>query len=351
MANMFIDMFVGGPMPLKKKQDDMSPHFGKSSETPRIGVLINPLSGNNRNGLDTIRKIIADYPQGLQRDVQTPEDIRSALDYFARKNVNLVAVCGGDGTVQAVLTALFRYRPFESLPLLALLQGGTANMLSKDIGLKGSRKKALQRLIQWAGSGADSTFIQQRPVLRVSQAGNPDSLYGLFFGAGAIYQGIRFFHEKVKTWGLRGELAHLLILGRYLAALATKSKSVVNSVPINITLDQQPSGQRDYLLVLVSTLERVILGLRPCWGTEEGPLQFTAVGSRPRHLLRTIFQLVFKRESRFPEPKHGYISHNVHKIQLDLQSGFTLDGELYFPDPRLGHVVVEEGGQASFLRL
>ncbi|MGD9192820.1 MAG: hypothetical protein PVH58_12915, partial [Desulfobacterales bacterium] len=70
-------------MPLKKKQDDMSPHFSKSAETPRIGVLINPLSGNNRNGLDTIRKIIADFPRGLQRDVQTPEDIRSALEYFA----------------------------------------------------------------------------------------------------------------------------------------------------------------------------------------------------------------------------------------------------------------------------
>jgi diacylglycerol kinase family enzyme len=351
MANMFIDMFVGGPMPLKKKQDDMSPHFSKSAETPRIGVLINPLSGNNRNGLDTIRKIIADFPRGLQRDVQTPEDIRSALEYFARKNVNLVAVCGGDGTVQAVLTALFRYRHFESLPLLALLQGGTANMLSKDLGLRGSRKKALRRLMHWSMSGDDKAYIQQRPVLRVSTAGNQEPLYGLFFGAGAIYQGIRFFHEKVKTWGLRGELAHLLILGRYLAALATKSRNVVNPIPINIAWDQHQSKPEDYLLVLISTLERVILGLRPCWGTEDGPLQFTAVGSRPRHLLPTIFQLVFKRDNRYPKSKNGYISHNVHKVQLDLQSGFTLDGELYFPDPRLGPVVVEEGGQASFLRL
>jgi len=351
MATMFIDTFVGGPVPCKKKQEDMSPNFSKSGETPRIGVLINPLSGKNRNGLGTIRKLIADFPKAFQRDVQTPEDIRSALDDFARNNVNLVVVCGGDGTVQGVLTALFHYRPFESLPVLALLQGGTANMLSKDLGLKGSRRNALRRLMQWALSGADDRFIQQRSVLRVSTPGNQGPLYGLFFGAGAIYQGIRFFHEKVKTWGLRGELAHLLILGRYLAALAAKSKHVVNPVSIKITLDQHQQQQREYLLVLISTLERVILGLRPCWGIEDGPLQFTAVGSRPRHLLRTIFQLAFKGTNRFPEPRNGYASHNVHRVQLDLQSGFTLDGELYLSDPRLGPVVVEEGGQASFLRL
>jgi predicted polyphosphate/ATP-dependent NAD kinase len=80
----------------------MLPDFIKSGKTPKIGVLINPLSGGNLNGLGAVRRVINDYPQVIHRDVQTPQDVLQALMDFARRDVDLLAVNGGDGTVQAV---------------------------------------------------------------------------------------------------------------------------------------------------------------------------------------------------------------------------------------------------------
>src|SRR3546814_1330268 len=57
------------------------------------------------------------------------------LDSFAADGVDVVAVAGGDGTVQAVLTALYGRRPFRRPPLLAVLPRGTTNMTAADIGL------------------------------------------------------------------------------------------------------------------------------------------------------------------------------------------------------------------------
>jgi diacylglycerol kinase (ATP) len=316
----------------------------------QVGVLSNPLSGANRSGLDPIEKVLAGYSQVLHQTVRTPADIKRALTCFADQQVDILAVNGGDGTVHALLTELFNRRPFDSLPLLALLPGGTANMLAKDLGFKGSRENAMRSLLDWAYNGIAGPVVEQRTVLKVQAPGFAEPLFGLFFGAGLIYQGIQFFHDRVKAWGLRGEWAHTLIVGCYLVALAAKNKDVVSPVPISIGLDGNRLKRQDCLLVLISTLEKLILGLRPYWGWEEGPLRFTAVRTRPRRILRTLLGLVFGRNDRHPGVENGYFSQNAHEIELDFRGGFTLDGELYTPAAGCGPVVLKKGGQASFLR-
>ncbi len=118
----------------------------------KIGVLHNPLSGGNHKCLQRIRSAAAvASPEVLQQEVQTPLDVSETLADFARREVNIVVINGGDGTVQAALTALFHKNCFETMPLLAVLRSaGTTSMIAGDIGLKGSRLKALRRLFSWA---------------------------------------------------------------------------------------------------------------------------------------------------------------------------------------------------------
>ncbi len=317
----------------------------------KVGVLSNPLSGANRKGLDHMEKVLAGYSQALHHKVQTPADIKLALACFAEQQVDILVVNGGDGTVHGVLTALFNHSSFASLPLLALLPGGTANMLAKDLGLKGSPEKAMRRLLGWASTGDADPVIEQRAVLQVLAPGLPEPLFGLFFGVGLICQGIKFFHDSVKTWGLRGRSAQALIVCRYLLALAAKNRDVVRPVPMDIGLDGKRVDGQQCLLVLISTLEKLILGFRPYWGCEEGPLRFTAVRAHPRRLLQTVFGLACGLNRLHPGAEHGYLSHNAHVIELDFRGSFALDGELYMPDAAGGPVVVQKGGPASFLRL
>jgi hypothetical protein len=55
--------------------DYMVSNFSSSGHTPHIGVLINPLSGGNQNGLEDVRRLIYDHPQVLHCDVQTPDEV------------------------------------------------------------------------------------------------------------------------------------------------------------------------------------------------------------------------------------------------------------------------------------
>ena len=309
----------------ERKLSDHSQGISPPDRPLRVGVLNNPLSGANRKGLGIVREVLATYPQVSDRDVQTPADVASALADFARQEVNVVAINGGDGTIQAALTVLYHQSPFERLPLLAVLRAGTTSMTAGDVGLKGSRAQGLRKLLTWACDGEGEVVHVQRPVLRVQAAP----------------------HRP----GFRGEWAPGLTIALFLLAVAVRGTAHVAPVPITVGLDDNPPEQRDWFLLMISTLERLFLGLRPYWGKENEPLHYTAVDSRPQHLLRALPALIRGRTNRYGTAENGYISRNVQRVRLTLNGGFTLDGELFEAKAHLGPVVVQYGGKASFLRL
>ena len=328
-------------------------HFLQVNRAVRIGMLNNPLSGGNRSGLQKIRKAAAAaYPRVFQCDVRNPADVAEALADFARQEVNILVVNGGDGTIQAALTAIFHKNFFETMPLLAVLRSaGTTSMIAGDIGLKGPRDSALQRLFSWAHIGKARAAITQRPVLRVQIPSEMEPVYGMFFGGAAIYQATHFCLQKIYARGVRGELGAGVALARFLLAVILRDRNVVSPVSITTRLDQKSAKHQKYLLVFITTLQRLFLGMRPYWGAETKPLHYTAVDSRPRYFLRALPSLLRGRKSRYVKPDNGYTSHNIDQVQLTLNSGFNLDGELYTPDCTTGPVVVSYGGQASFLQL
>jgi diacylglycerol kinase family enzyme len=344
---------INGTDSANDKSIESGLHSLPTVRAPRIGMLNNPLSGGNRKGLQKIRQAAtAVGPEVLQREVQTPLDVSDSLADFARQEVNILVINGGDGTVQAALTAIFHHRFFETEPAIAVLPAaGTTSMIAGDVGLKGSRMSALQRLFSWARTNNDGATLIQRPVLKVQMPSLKTPIYGMFFGAAAIYQATHFCLQKVHTRGVRGEIGAGVALARFLWAVFLKDRNVVSSVPITISLNQNPPQKQKCLLVLITTLQRLFLGLRPFWGSQSKPLRYTAVDAHPRHFLRVLPSAMRGHQNRHITPTNGYVSHNIDEARLTLDSGFNLDGELYNPDSRLGPVVVGYGGQASFLQL
>ena len=326
------------------------PGLFRSNRRPRIGVVINPLSGGNLNGLGDIRRLIDDHPQVVHCDVQTPQDVLAALRDFAHQEVDLLAVNGGDGTVQAVLTTLFHYQPFETQPLLAVLQSGTTSMTARDVGFCGSPVRSLERLFRWDATGTGNPRVIDRPVLQVQAPGH-QTRYGMFFGASAIYQGIQYFHQKLNTKGLRGEVGPGLTILRFLWSAVHRGSDFIPPVAVSVALDDNPPQQFDSLVVLISTLERLFLGLYPYWGSEAGPLHYTAVRVRPRYLLRALPSILRGRSGAHGTPENGFYSHNAYEIKLNFTGGFTLDGQLYIPENQQEPTVVRYGGTTSFLEI
>ena len=335
-------------------ENDLPEHSSKlfPAEKPkRLGMLSNPLSGGNKKGLEPVHAALTDQPHTLHHEIRNLSDAAVVLAEFAQREVNVVAVNGGDGTIQAVLTALFHFKPFTQLPLLAILRAGTDSAIARDVGIRGSRDQGLRKLLNWALSSKAKAVIVNRSIMRVETSFTDQPRYGMIFGAAGIYQGIEFCHRNIYTMGLRGEIAPSLTLARFFLGIIRGRSDFIAPVALDISLDKIPLPRQDYLMVLVCTLERLYLGLHPYWGAEIGRLYFTAVRSRPKHFLRALPSLARGKRSRYGTPQNGYFSHNVDEVRLKLNSGFILDGELYMPDSQTEDVVVNYGGQASFLIL
>ncbi|MBN2491447.1 MAG: diacylglycerol kinase family lipid kinase [Planctomycetes bacterium] len=105
------------------------------SESRSVLILANPISGRGRGR--TAAGELADRLRAAGHDVQLaftggPGDARARAATLG-PGVDRLAVVGGDGTVNEVLSGLVRF----DVPV-ALLPTGTANLLGRELGLSGS---------------------------------------------------------------------------------------------------------------------------------------------------------------------------------------------------------------------
>jgi len=312
-----------------------------------VGVLSNPRSGGNKKGLGGIYKILAQWPEVLHREAFTLEGMTEALAYFSKNGVELIVINGGDGTAQAVLTLIDRAEIFPTPPLLALLRAGTTSMLPRDVGIPGPTAKGLLRALRWAKERNTDLTLQTRSILRVQRANGQPTQCGMFFGAGAICQGIKAFHRGINPMGWRGQLMPGITLLKMLLAVLRKDHDTIPPLLTRSRIDDHPEQERLNLIVLISTLNRLFFGMQPYWGTEEGPLRYTEIAAEPKYLFRVIPSLFRWQKNRYATPENGFVSHNIHEVQLEIEGEFTLDGELY----AVGHgpLTISAAGPVLFL--
>jgi len=119
----------------------------------RNALLIhNPNAGGGGKGrrkeLDVARKILA--TGGIEADLAEttgPGDATEIALRAGNEGRQLVIACGGDGTLNEVVNGLARQQNGHRVPL-ALLPGGTANILAKELTLPWDIPQAAERLVR-----------------------------------------------------------------------------------------------------------------------------------------------------------------------------------------------------------
>ena len=114
-------------------------------------LIHNPNAGNggrHRNHLlDQARHIFA--TRGIDADLAETTGPGHATEIAARaaeENRGLVIACGGDGTLNEIVNGLASHHNGHRVPL-ALLPGGTANILAKELDLPWDIPKAAEKLV------------------------------------------------------------------------------------------------------------------------------------------------------------------------------------------------------------
>jgi diacylglycerol kinase (ATP) len=113
-------------------------------------LIHNPNAGNGGHGrrrlLDEARHIFAN--RGIDADLAETTGPGHATEIAARaaaENRGLVIACGGDGTLNEIVNGLAAHQNGHRVPL-ALLPGGTANILAKELDLPWDIPKAAEKL-------------------------------------------------------------------------------------------------------------------------------------------------------------------------------------------------------------
>jgi diacylglycerol kinase (ATP) len=318
----------------------------------RIGVLSNPQAGRNRNRTERLRAFLNAQPDSVQIEhVETGPQVRieDALATLARHDIEVLAVCGGDGTLQRVLTQMLGTNAFACLPLIAPLKGGRTNTGALDIGSQSNPVSALSTLMKAVRAGSIGQRIVERPVLRIDLGPDEAVQYGFFFGVGVIHRTTDLKHRILPDQYFQGPVTSGAIVGLVaVRALLGSSRGVLIRDHMDVQLDGQPLGYRSFLLAFATTLNSV-MEIRPFWGQEEAPIHFTAIAEEAQRLLLAPIRIIQGRPPRPDKPAHGYLSHNVDQVKLQLDCGLFIDGELFQPKP--GRVVrIEADQRLRFVR-
>ncbi len=67
-------------------------------------------------------------------------ELPALCDQLCAQGVDLIAICGGDGTGQIVLTTLHdrHLAAGKPTPAIVLLRGGTMNTVARNLGIEGT---------------------------------------------------------------------------------------------------------------------------------------------------------------------------------------------------------------------
>ena len=325
----------------------------------RIGVISNPGSHKNKGGLGAMTQLLQEAPNARHVVLDDITDIPGILAGFAAAGVEVVTVAGGDGTVQAVLTELFGRRPFARPPLLAVVPRGMTNMIADDVGLarRGARDTlgALGRLLAATPEALAATAATRR-ILRAENALNREPQYGMFFGGAGICRAIEACRSKVHPYNIKADSAAAVtlagLLGGWLLGRgkdAGKDGGIFYGDRITMTVDDCPAETMEALVILATTLDRLILGSRPFWGEASGHLRFTAIVYPPKQLLRHAWRILYGGAQR-KLPAASYRSRASDRVALDMDCPFTLDGEIFQPTPGR-ELILTAADEARFVRL
>jgi len=302
--------------------------------TPRIGVLNNLRAGRKRPQSSEVFEVLRRHPQVLQVDTDSSCALSDALAELERSEVDVLVTNGGDGTVQYALTELLQDPARTRLPAVAPLCGGRTNMTSKDLGADRNPARGLLRVIEAAEAGQLDSLSVSRPVLRVRSSRRRDDQYGMFFGAGLIHRAIGVVHRVFPPGRSQGLFGASLVTGALLAkVLFRPTEGILTPDKCAVRAEGRELIDTELYLLIASTLDHLFLRMNPFWGEGTGGVRLTAIASRAQQMARAAPAILSGRVPSWLTADRGYTSVRAEHAGIRMSCGFTVDGELFDPEP------------------
>jgi diacylglycerol kinase (ATP) len=323
-----------------------------------VVTFSNPHSRSAAKHLDALQAALPASAQTTHFVTETVAELESLVKERCWERDDILVINGGDGSVQRILTLLRAEHDFALWPQIAMLPAGHTNMSAYDVNLHRQFKHCLEQLRKYAEQD-QAAPLHHKQLVQVDN-GRARNL-GFFFGIGTIVSGIEYFHNQLRPLGGGHEVGAAVALLRTLWGILCKQPPFAEALPVTLAtpvtnasdvnnIDDQilPTEMIKIRLCLVTTLQRLFLGMRPFWGTTAGPLRTTLVEERAARFLINLPRIMRGRPSLRMSAADGYHSVTEPELRINFSGPYTLDGELF---NNAGELKVTASPPLRFLKL
>lgn len=290
-----------------------------------IVAFVNPHSrANRRNPLWATRLARALGDNGRVIAAASLEALDQEVRALVATPPAVVAVHGGDGTLHKTLTALVRAFGPTPLPPLAILGGGTMNVVATSLGVRVAAVPFLTRLAAMERAGQTPALIH-RHCLRVGDH------VGFVFGNGLLANFLVEYYAGRRY----GPGRAIWLLGRlFLSALVGGgfARRVFRRFRGEVVVDGNTLGFSSLMAIGAGTVREVGLGFKlfPRADDDQDRFAVLAIHAGARALVSDLLSV---RTGRGISAAHA-LSTAASDLEIrphvgELDTPYTIDGDIY----------------------
>jgi diacylglycerol kinase (ATP) len=288
-----------------------------------IALFINPRSRANRlnpGGIHDLARAMGDTGQ-----LFSPPSLDAIAELavsLAKEPPDVIAIHGGDGTVHSIITRLIPAFGEKPIPPLALLTGGTMNVVPRSLGLAAPPVAFMEHLAQCQRSGIAAATIERRCLQIGSQ-------YGFVFGNGGV---AGFLDEYYSTGSYGAGRALWIGIKSMSSNLAGGDYGKHTLAPFSgsLELDGQVYPGTSFTAICAATVREVGLGFKLHNRADEDPNRFNVVviKGNPLALLADLLP-VRLGQGMSPSRADSLLASSIRLIPSHGDMPYTIDGDMY----------------------
>jgi diacylglycerol kinase (ATP) len=294
-----------------------------------IAVFVNPRSRASRRDPGVANRFAAILGDaGRVIAPRSLDELETEARALATSPPTVIGVHGGDGTLHRTVGALIPAFAGRPLPPIAILTGGTMNVVAGSLGIRVSPRRLLRQVVEDDRLRRPSPTVSRR-CLKVGEA------FGFVFGNGLMAN----FLEEYYARGGYGAGRALYILARTFASGlvgGAYSRQIFRRFRGRITVDGEVLPWTELTGIAVGTVREVGLGFKLNHRADEDPDRFSALAIHAG-AVALAGDLVPVHRGRGIAPARAWSALATRLViePDEPSSGYTIDGDLYRGQGRL----------------
>jgi len=296
-----------------------------------LGVIVNLNARKNKklveqgvNLKEQFQGIINDW--GILRLTHDLRELPMIAQEFKERKIEILAISGGDGTNQHVLTAFWRAYGWQLSKLkLLFLRGGTMNTLANSLGvIKGKQEEILKGLVAKIRQGEKLSFTEW-DTLKVNDE------IGYFFGMGLVSNFLDFYYDSSL-----GEPSILKAVKLFISGIGSTlihgdlAQKFTRWLKAEINIEGNQCWQTNYSVIAAGTAESLGLGTKPLSLARKKPghFQFLCLSLKPIFIVWRLPK--FYLGLKIKEKSGKVICRLAQRVLIKTKEPYkyTLDGEM-----------------------